>query len=151
MATTNTQSRGESGTKTTTMTETTGGGMTDTAGRVADSVAGAAGELTARLPEVAQSTQGLVMEATRAVQRGSDPTLQIIDDGAGKTLCASSSRVVCGEYGGTVAHATKVGSDLAEKAKALSISKVRFDRGRYRFHGRIKALAEAARKSGLEF
>lgn len=78
MATTNTQSRGESGTKTTTMTETTGGGMTDTAGRVADSVAGAAGELTARLPEVAQSTQGLVMEATRAVQRGSDPTLQII-------------------------------------------------------------------------
>ena len=76
---------------------------------------------------------------------------QLIDDGAGRTLCASSSRVVCGTYGGTASHATKVGADLAEKAKALSISKVRVDRGHYRFHGRIKALAEAARKSGLEF
>jgi large subunit ribosomal protein L18 len=76
---------------------------------------------------------------------------QLIDDGVGRTLCASSSRVVCGAYGGTVEHAGKVGVDLAEKAKALSITKVRFDRGRYRFHGRVKALAEAARKSGLEF
>lgn len=76
---------------------------------------------------------------------------QLIDDAVGRTLCASSSRVVCGEYGGTVAHAQKVGSDLAEKAKALSIGKIRFDRGHYRFHGRIKALAEAARKGGLEF
>jgi large subunit ribosomal protein L18 len=76
---------------------------------------------------------------------------QIIDDGVGRTLCASSSRVVCGEYGGTVEHATKVGTDLAEKAKALSIAKVRFDRGRYRFHGRVRALADAARKGGLEF
>jgi large subunit ribosomal protein L18 len=76
---------------------------------------------------------------------------QLIDDGVGRTLCASSSRVVCGEYGGTVEHAGKVGADLAEKAKALSITKARFDRGHYRFHGRVKALAEAARKSGLEF
>jgi len=76
---------------------------------------------------------------------------QLIDDLAGRTLCSSSSRVVCGAYGGTVADATKVGADLAGKAKALSIGKVRFDRGRYRFHGRVKALAEAARKSGLEF
>ncbi|MCK6459968.1 MAG: 50S ribosomal protein L18 [Planctomycetes bacterium] len=76
---------------------------------------------------------------------------QLIDDGTGRTLCASSSRVVCGAYGGTVEHAGKVGTDLAEKAKALAITKARFDRGRYRFHGRVKALAEAARKSGLEF
>jgi len=76
---------------------------------------------------------------------------QLIDDDAGKTLCASSSRTICGPYGGTAEHAGKVGTDLAEKAKALSITKVRFDRGHYRFHGRIKALAEAARKSGLEF
>lgn len=76
---------------------------------------------------------------------------QLIDDAAGKTLCASSSRAVCGEYGGRVEHAKQVGADLAEKAKALAIQKVRFDRGRYRFHGRVKALAEAARKSGLEF
>jgi large subunit ribosomal protein L18 len=76
---------------------------------------------------------------------------QLIDDDLGRTLCASSSRVLCGAYGGRLEHATKVGSDLAEKAKALSILRVRFDRGRYRFHGRVKALAEAARKSGLEF
>jgi large subunit ribosomal protein L18 len=76
---------------------------------------------------------------------------QLIDDAVGRTLCASSSRVICGAYGGRVEHAKQVGTDLAEKAKALSIGKVRFDRGRYRFHGRVKALAEAARKSGLEF
>jgi large subunit ribosomal protein L18 len=76
---------------------------------------------------------------------------QIIDDVQGRTLCASSSRVVCGGYGGTVGHAQKVGADLAEKAKALEIKAVCFDRGRCRFHGRVRALAEAARKSGLEF
>jgi len=76
---------------------------------------------------------------------------QLVDDDAGKTLCAASSRVVCGPYGGRVEHAKKVGADLAEKAKALEITKVRFDRGRYRFHGRVRALADAARENGLEF
>ena len=76
---------------------------------------------------------------------------QIINDDVGKTLCASSSRNICGDYGGTVDHAKQVGTDLAEKAVAVGISKVRFDRGRYRFHGRIRALADAARKKGLEF
>jgi large subunit ribosomal protein L18 len=75
---------------------------------------------------------------------------QLIDDMAGRTLCAASSRVEK-SYGGTVAHAAKVGSELADKAKALNIKQVRFDRGHYRFHGRVKALAEAARKNGLEF
>jgi large subunit ribosomal protein L18 len=75
---------------------------------------------------------------------------QLIDDAVGRTLCAASSRVEKG-YGGTVAHATKVGAELAEKAKALNITRARFDRGHYRFHGRVKALAEAARKNGLEF
>jgi len=76
---------------------------------------------------------------------------QLVDDALGKTLCAASSRVVCGPYGGTVEHAKKVGVDIAEKAKALEITKVRFDRGRYRYHGRVRALADAAREKGLEF
>lgn len=76
---------------------------------------------------------------------------QLIDDSTGRTLCASSSRTVCGAYGGTLDHAKQVGGDLAEKAKALSILKVRFDRGPYRYHGRIRALADAAREKGLEF
>ncbi|MHC4549196.1 MAG: 50S ribosomal protein L18 [Planctomycetota bacterium] len=76
---------------------------------------------------------------------------QLVDDAGGRTLCASSSRVVCGQYGGTVEHAGKVGSDLAERAAALEIKKVRFDRGPYRFHGRVRALADSAREKGLEF
>jgi large subunit ribosomal protein L18 len=76
---------------------------------------------------------------------------QLIDDGAGKTLCASTSRGVCGAYGGTVAHAKQVGADLAAKALALEIKRVRFDRGPYRYHGRVRALADAAREKGLEF
>jgi len=76
---------------------------------------------------------------------------QLIDDESGRTLCASDSRRVCGPYGGTVDHAKKVGADLAEKAQALSIRSVRFDRGPYRFHGRVRALADAAREKGLEF
>jgi len=76
---------------------------------------------------------------------------QIIDDEQGKTLCASSSRKVCGTYGGTVEHAKQVGSDLAAKATALEIQAVRFDRGPYRYHGRVRALADAMREKGLKF
>ncbi len=76
---------------------------------------------------------------------------QLIDDEFGTTLCASSSRTLCGAYGGTVDHAGQVGSDLADKAKALKIKQVRFDRGPYKFHGRVRALADAAREKGLQF
>ncbi|MHC4818489.1 MAG: 50S ribosomal protein L18 [Planctomycetota bacterium] len=76
---------------------------------------------------------------------------QIIDDETGRTLCAASSRVVCGAYGGTKDHAKQVGADLAAKAQGLEIKHVRFDRGYYRFHGRVQALAEAAREKGLVF
>ena len=76
---------------------------------------------------------------------------QLIDDESGRTLCASDSRRICGAYGGTVDHAKQVGTDLAGKAQELSITKVRFDRGPYRFHGRVRALADAAREKGLEF
>ena len=76
---------------------------------------------------------------------------QVIDDEAGRTLTASSSPVLCGEYGGTVDHAKQVGADVAEKLMKLDIKKVRFDRGSYRYHGRVRALADAAREKGLEF
>jgi large subunit ribosomal protein L18 len=76
---------------------------------------------------------------------------QIIDDETGRTLCAASSRVVCGAYGGTKEHAKQVGADLAGKAEALKIKQVRFDRGRFSFHGRVQALADGAREKGLEF
>ena len=81
---------------------------------------------------------------------------QIIDDHAGKTLAAvaSTSAEVRGaelKNGGNVAAARKVGQAIAAKAKAAGITAVCFDRGGRRYHGRIKALADAARKGGLSF
>ena len=79
---------------------------------------------------------------------------QVIDDFAGHTLAAaSSSAEVRGELknGGNVAAATAVGRAIAEKAKAAGITKVAFDRNGRRYHGRIKALADAAREAGLQF
>lgn len=80
---------------------------------------------------------------------------QIIDDVAGKTLVAvaSDAKDVKGQlgYGGNVKAATLVGKALGEKAKALGIQSVCFDRRGRRFHGRIKALADAAREAGLKF
>jgi large subunit ribosomal protein L18 len=80
---------------------------------------------------------------------------QLVDDGTGTTLVAASS---CGTetekalpYGGNVKAAKNVGKSLAEAAKAKGISKAAFDRGYYRYHGRIKALADAAREGGLQF
>jgi len=77
---------------------------------------------------------------------------QIIDDLGGHTLAASSS-LVKGEksIGSNVNAAVKVGKDIAEKAKAAGITAVVFDRGGFLFHGRVKALADAAREGGLEF
>lgn len=76
---------------------------------------------------------------------------QIIDDTTGKTLAASSSVVLKLENGGNVEAAKKVGADIAEKCKALNIESVRFDRGGYVYHGRVQALADAAREAGLKF
>jgi large subunit ribosomal protein L18 len=75
---------------------------------------------------------------------------QIIDDTAGKTLAAASSADVKSK-GKKADLSTEVGTAIAEKAKAKKISKVVFDRGGYQYHGRVKALAEAARAAGLEF
>ena len=78
---------------------------------------------------------------------------QIIDDVAGKTLCSASSldKELKLANGSNVAAATEVGTLVAKRALALKIETVVFDRGGYLFHGRVKALAEAARAAGLKF
>jgi len=77
---------------------------------------------------------------------------QIIDDAAGRTLVAASSLVKGSkDIGATVASAAAVGTALAEAAKAAGVTTVVFDRGGFLFHGRVKALADAAREGGLEF
>ncbi len=80
---------------------------------------------------------------------------QVIDDQAGVTLCEASTRGkdLRGEapHGGNIAAAKLVGAAVARKAKAKNIEAVCFDRNGYRFHGRVKALAEAAREAGLKF
>ena len=76
---------------------------------------------------------------------------QIIDDVKGVTLVASSSMSLKLANGSNVEAAAAVGKDIAEKAVAKKIKKVVFDRSGYIYHGRVKALAEAAREAGLEF
>ena len=80
---------------------------------------------------------------------------QIIDDRSGRTLVSASSvdketkKNLKG--GGNVASAKAIGKNIAERAKAAGIVKVVFDRGGYKYHGRVKALADAAREAGLQF
>jgi large subunit ribosomal protein L18 len=75
---------------------------------------------------------------------------QVIDDDSGKTVAAAST---LGEKvsGANVDAAAKVGKDIAAAAKKAGVTTVVFDRGGYLFHGRVKALADAAREGGLEF
>jgi large subunit ribosomal protein L18 len=80
---------------------------------------------------------------------------QVIDDRSGHTLVSASSvdretkKNVKG--GGNIASAKAIGKTIADRAKAAGISKVVFDRGGYKYHGRVKALADAAREAGLQF
>jgi large subunit ribosomal protein L18 len=76
---------------------------------------------------------------------------QLIDDHTGTTLASASSVTAKLKTGGNVAAAKEVGKLIAEKAKEKGIKKVVFDRGGYLYHGRIKALADAAREAGLDF
>ena len=76
---------------------------------------------------------------------------QLIDDVNGVTLCSASSVQLKRANGGNIDAAKSVGADIAKKAIALHISKIVFDRSGYVYHGRIKALADAAREGGLEF
>jgi large subunit ribosomal protein L18 len=80
---------------------------------------------------------------------------QVIDDRSGKTLVSASSldkemkKSLKG--GGNIAAAKQVGKAVAERSKAAGVAKVVFDRGGYKYHGRVKALADAAREAGLQF
>jgi len=80
---------------------------------------------------------------------------QVIDDTVGHTLVTASTldKEVAGKIGGKTKkdQAALVGATIAERARAAGIDQVVFDRGGYRFHGRVKALAEAAREGGLQF
>ena len=76
---------------------------------------------------------------------------QIIDDVKGATLVSSSSLSLKLENGGNVEAAKAVGADIAKKAVNAGIKEVVFDRGGYQYHGRVEALADAARENGLDF
>jgi large subunit ribosomal protein L18 len=80
---------------------------------------------------------------------------QVIDDTTGRTLCAvtSTSKALSGDLDGKnkTDRAAVVGAELARKAKDAGVETVVFDRGSARYHGRVKALAEAAREGGLKF
>ncbi|MDO4900005.1 50S ribosomal protein L18 [Actinomyces sp.] len=78
---------------------------------------------------------------------------QVIDDTIGHTLCSASTHEAAarGVEGHKVGAARRVGELVAERAKALGIEKVVFDRGGFKYHGRVAAVAEGAREGGLEF
>ena len=74
---------------------------------------------------------------------------QVVDDAQGVTIASASTIKL--KTGGNVAAAKEIGKTIAERAKEKGVTKVVFDRGGYLYHGRIKALADAAREAGLEF
>ncbi len=78
---------------------------------------------------------------------------QVISDEEGRTLAAASTldKELRGKTGATLKGAQEVGRSIAERAKAAGVTRVIFDRGGFLFHGRVKALADAAREGGLEF
>ena len=78
---------------------------------------------------------------------------QVIDDAAGTTVASASTleKDVRGTSGANIEAATSVGKRVAEAAKAAGVTQVVFDRGGFLYHGRVKALADAAREAGLEF
>jgi large subunit ribosomal protein L18 len=76
---------------------------------------------------------------------------QVVDDSKGVTIASSSTLAAKINAGGNIAAAKEVGKLVAEQAIAKGVKKVVFDRGWYLYHGRIKALADAAREAGLDF
>ena len=108
----------------------------------------------ARHARVREKVVGTSVEPRLNVFRSnSNIFAQIIDDEKGVTLVSASSidKELKIENGSNVEAATTVGELLAKRAKKAKITKVTFDRGGYLYHGRVEALAEAARENGLEF
>lgn len=108
----------------------------------------------ARHLRIRQNIQGTTEKPRLNVFRSNKQIYaQLIDDVNGVTLCSASSLdKECGlENGANVAAAQAVGALIAKRALAANIKVVVFDRGGYLYHGRVKALAEAAREAGLEF
>ncbi len=109
-----------------------------------------------RHDRIRKKVEGSSNKPRLVVHRGAkNITAQIIDDSQGITLVAAASfdqrlRPKL-KYGGNIEAAKAVGEQIARLAKEKSISRVVFDRGGYIFHGRVKALAEAARQNGLQF
>jgi large subunit ribosomal protein L18 len=104
---------------------------------------------------VRKKVHGTATRPRLAVHRSNKHiSVQVIDDDAGCTLAAAST-TEAGQRaegnGGTVAAAARVGELVAERAKAAGITTVVFDRGGFAYHGRVAAIAEAARSKGLEF
>lgn len=78
-------------------------------------------------------------------------SVQIIDDATGTTLASASSLETAKEKGSNIEAAQRIGKLIAERAKKAKVGDVVFDRGPYLYHGRVKALADAAREAGLKF
>jgi len=103
---------------------------------------------------VRKKIHGTAARPRLAVHRSNKHVVaQVIDDDSGRTLAAASTAEpeLRASGGGTVDAATKVGTLVADRAKAAGITQVVFDRGGFLYHGRISALAAAAREAGLEF
>ncbi len=112
-------------------------------------------DLRRRHARLRQKVAGTAERPRMAVYRSlRNIFVQFIDDTAGKTLVAVSTEAKDfpqGVYGGNVKAATELGKMAAEKAKAAGIETVVFDKGGRKYHGRVKALADAAREAGLKF
>ncbi len=109
-----------------------------------------------RHARIRKTVKGSAIRPRLVVNRGAkNIAVQLIDDVKGATLAAASSfdQTLRGKvkYGGNLDAAKAVGEQIAKLAKEKGIEKAVFDRGGYSFHGRIKALADAARQGGLQF
>ena len=123
---------------------------------MADKAKGKARRLERRKHHIRKSVFGSPERPRLSVYRSSKHIyVQLIDDYAGKTLAAAAttSDDVRGELktGASVAAAKKAGLEIAKRAIALGVKKVAFDRNGRMYHGRVKALADAAREGGLQF
>ncbi len=107
-----------------------------------------------RVTRIRRRVQGTAQKPRLSVYRSLNHMyVQVVDDLAGRTMAAASTRekgLAAGKTGNAPA-AAAVGARIAERALAKGVTAVVFDRGGFRFHGRVKALADAARKGGLKF